>query len=94
MALSVAPGVTLTLIQLGALVADLEAACGAAVDLVLMPEAPPALAYRSFAEGRLLVERDHRLLVEHKVRAIMEYLDFAPNEALCASGVLRAAARG
>jgi uncharacterized protein len=80
---------------IGRLVAQLESAAGRPVDLVLMDEAPPGLAYRVFRDGRLLVEHDNAALVNRKARAILEYLDWKPVEERCASGVLRAAvARG
>lgn len=77
---------------LGALAARLESAVGRRVDLVLLDEAPPPLAYRVFRDGRIVAERDHGALVARKARAIVEYLDFKPVEDLCAAGVLRAAA--
>jgi predicted nucleotidyltransferase len=77
---------------LGGLAARLEAAAGRRVDLVLLDEAPAALAYRIFRHGRLLVERDHGALVARKARALLAYLDWKPIEARCAEGVLRAAA--
>jgi predicted nucleotidyltransferase len=80
--------------SLGALAARLESAAGRRVDLVLLDEAPPGLAYRIFRDGQVLVERDHRALVARKARAILDYLDFKPIEDRCAAGVLRAAARG
>ncbi|MEX2482193.1 MAG: nucleotidyltransferase domain-containing protein [Gammaproteobacteria bacterium] len=88
------PGAALPIAALGMLAADLEQEAGRPVDLVLLDEAPPALAYRVFAEGKLIYERDHDVLVARKARAILDYLDFAPTEALCAQGVLEAAARG
>ena len=81
--------------SLGGLAARLESAVGHPVGLALLDEAPAPLAYRIFRDGRLLVERDHALLVKRKARAILDYLDFKPVEELCAAGVLRAAsARG
>jgi hypothetical protein len=77
---------------LGTLAARLTAAVGRPVDLALLDEAPPALAYRIFRDGRLIVERDHTALVARKARAIIEYLDFKPVEERCAAGILRAAA--
>ena len=77
----------------GGLAARLEAATRRPIGLVLLDEAPPPLAYRIFRDGRLLVERDHAVLVARKARAILDYLDFKPVEDLCAAGVLRAAAR-
>ena len=79
---------------LGQLVARLEAVAARDVDVVVVDRAPPALAYRIFRDGVLLLERDHAALVEAKTRAIVEYLDFQPVEALCARGVLRAASDG
>lgn len=79
---------------LGRLIARLESATGRQVDLVLLDEAPPPLAYRIFRDGHLIVERDHAALVARKARAILDYLDFKPVEDLCAAGVLRAATRG
>jgi predicted nucleotidyltransferase len=77
---------------LGSLAARLSRAAGQSVDLVLLDEAPPALAYRIFRDGRLVVERDHAALVARKARAILEYLDFKPVEERCAAGILSAAA--
>ena len=77
---------------IGRLTARLESAAGRPIDLVLMDEAPPPLAYRVFRDGHVLIERDHAALVTRKARAIVEYLDWKPVEERCASGVLRAAA--
>jgi predicted nucleotidyltransferase len=92
-AVELAPGASRDTLRLGQLAARLESAAGRPVDLVLMDEAPSPLAYRIFRDGRLLVERDHAALAQRKARAILEYLDFRPVEALCADGVLRAATR-
>lgn len=80
--------------ELGDLIGRLEAASGRTVDLVLLAEAPPALAYRVFRDGVVVVERDRPALVERKARAILEYLDFKPIEDLCIRGALAAARRG
>ena len=93
-AIGLEPQAHMSLQALGELTADLEHASGIAVDLLVVDEAPPALAYRVFAEGQLLLERNHRVLVERKARAILEYLDFAPTEALCARGIIAAIAHG
>jgi len=90
-AVGLRPGTKLNLLALGSLAADLGAAAGRRVDLVLLDEAPPAVAYRVFREGRILVERDRAALVARKARAILDYLDFRPVEELCTAGVLRAA---
>lgn len=78
---------------LGLLIARLESAAGRSVDLVLMDEVPAPLAYRVFRDGRLILERDHAVLVRRKAQAILQYLDFKPVEERCAEGVLRAAAK-
>lgn len=79
---------------LGELASRLEAVAGRPVDLVLLDEAPPGLAYRAFRDGRVLLTRDRSALVARKTRAILEYLDYRPIEELCARGVLAAAAHG
>ncbi len=93
-AIGLEPGVHLSFQDLGELVADLERISDHVIDLVLLDEAPPALAYRIFVEGQLLAKRNHGEFVARQVRAILDYLDFVPFEARCAQGVLRAAARG
>ena len=93
-AIGLATGVSLDILQTGALVADLERVAGRAVDLVILNEAPPALAYRIFRDGVTLVERDHHAFADRKARAVLEYLDFRPLEDLAVRGVLGAASRG
>jgi predicted nucleotidyltransferase len=91
-AVALIPGAARDVHALGGLVARLSSAAGRSVDLVLLDEAPPALAYRIFRDGRLIVERDHAAFVARKARAILDYLDFKPVEERCAAGILRAAA--
>ncbi len=74
---------------IGRLVSDLERASGRTVDLVLLSEAPAALAYRVFRDGVVLFTRDRSALVERRVRAILDYLDFRPFEAAFVRGVLQ-----
>lgn len=81
-------GAHLHTLDIGALMARLEDAAGRPVDLVLLDEAPPGLAYRVFRDGRTLFSRDDRALSARRARAILEYLDFRPIEGLCARGVL------
>ena len=90
-ALGLESGVSLTPREIGAIVSDLEQAAGRRVDVVLMDEAPPALAYRVFRDGILLVERNHRAMADRKARAILEYLDFRPLEDLAVRGSISAA---
>jgi predicted nucleotidyltransferase len=93
-AVGLAAGVSLDVGATGALAADLEQAAGRPVDLVFLHEAPPALAYRIFRDGVVVIERDHRALAERKARAVLEYLDFQPLEDIAVKGALAAAARG
>ena len=93
-AVGLRPGVSLGTLDIGALVSDLEQAAGRAVDLVILDEAPPAVAYRVFRDGVTLVERDHQAMADRRAWAILEYLDFRPLEELAIRGALAAAARG
>ncbi len=93
-AVGLTKGTRLTTPEMGELISRLETAAGGSVDLVILDEAAPALAYRVFREGNLVLERDHEALARRKARAILEYLDFRPVEELCARGVLAAAASG
>jgi predicted nucleotidyltransferase len=80
--------------ELGDLISRLESASGKVVDLVLLDEAAPALAYRVFRDGVVVVDRDRAALVRRKARAILEYLDFKPIEDLFTRGALAAARHG
>lgn len=93
-AVALRPGVTLDALGLGDLISRLEGAAGRRVDLVLLDEAPPGIAYRVFRDGRVLFDRDPRALAQRKARAILEYLDFEPIEEQLARGALAAALRG
>jgi predicted nucleotidyltransferase len=93
-AVGLTAGARLSPRDVGTLVADLERAAGRPIDLVLLDEAPAPLAFRIFRDGVTLVERDHRALADRKARAILEYLDFRPLEALLARGALASASRG
>jgi predicted nucleotidyltransferase len=91
-AVGLAPGAPRDARALGGLAARLTSAAGRSVDLVLLDEAGPSLAYRVFRDGHVVLDRDRAALVERKARAIVEYLDFKPVEDRCAAGILRAAA--
>jgi len=94
-AIGLCAGPRLAIGEIGEIVSRLEvAASGRSVDLVLLDEAPPALAYRVFRDGRVIVLRDPAALADRKARAVLEYLDFKPVEDLCTRGVLAAASRG
>ena len=83
----------LDLMEIGGLRSRLEAAVGRPVDLVILDEAPPGLAYRVFRDGRLVFARDGQSLAARRARAVLEYIDFRPLEELCARGVLAADGR-
>ncbi len=70
--------------EIGDLVSRLEAASGQNVDLVLLDEAPPGLAFRVFRDGKILVENDPAALTSRRARAVLEYLDWKPVEDLFA----------
>lgn len=93
-AIGLAVGVRLTVREFAELASRLESATGRPVDLVLVDEAPPALAYRVFRDGLIVSLRDRRAFVMAKARAILEYLDLKPIQDVCVRGVLKAAARG
>lgn len=62
-----------------ALMADVAAATKRGrVDVVILNEAPVALAYRVLRDGRLLFSRDERARIEHRVRTVDRYLDMEP----------------
>lgn len=93
-AVGLAAGARFTPMALGDLVSRLEQASGATVDLLILDEAPPAVAYRVFRDGCVVFDRNPAALAARKARAVLEYLDFRPLEQLVADGVLAAAARG
>jgi len=80
--------------DVGELTFRLEQATGRTVDLVLLDEAAPGVAYRAFRDGRLLFETDRAKRVALEARIILEYLDFKPVEEMFARAVLDAAAHG
>ncbi|PZS27465.1 MAG: hypothetical protein DLM61_16630 [Pseudonocardiales bacterium] len=58
----------------------------ARADVVVLNDAPLALSYRVLRDGTVLVSRDERVRVEHRVRTIDRYLDMAPARRLLAAG--------
>jgi predicted nucleotidyltransferase len=94
LAVGLALGTRLTVLELGDLLSRLEAAAGGTVDLVLLDEAGPGLAYRAFRDGRVILEKDRTALVARKARAILEYLDFRPVEETFTRAVLAAGRHG
>lgn len=94
LAIGLVPGARLSTREIGDLVSRLEAAAQGPVDLVLLDEATPDLAYRVFRDGRVLFEKDREAFVGRKARAILEYLDFKAVEETFTRAVLQAAKRG
>ena len=94
LAVGLTRGARLSVTELGHLLSRLETAAGGRVDLVLLDEAGPGLAYRVFRDGRVVFERDRAALVERKTRAILEYLDFRPVEETFTRAVLGAGHHG
>lgn len=77
------------------LLGDLTAAVGTdAVDLVVLNEAPNELAFRVLRDGRLLVCRDERARVRHRVQTILDHLDLEPLRRIVARGLARRLAEG
>ena len=74
--------------EIGAIVSRLEEATGQNVDVVVLDDAPPGLAYRVFRDGVTVLVRDRSALVERKARTILEYLDFRPVEEALSRAVL------
>ena len=48
------------------------------VDVLILNEAPPALAYRVLWDGKLLFCRDRTVLAAYKAATVTTYLDFEP----------------
>jgi hypothetical protein len=87
-------GTSLSAGDVGDLISRLEAAARGPVDLVLLDEANPGLAYRIFRDGRVILEKDRAALVARRARAILEYLDYKPIEEIFTRAVLEAGHRG
>ncbi len=91
-AIGLEPGTPLDVQDIGELTSQLEQATGSTIDLAILDEAPPALAYRIFRDGRLLFERNRPARLAAQARAVLEYLDFKPVEEFFTEAVLRARA--
>jgi predicted nucleotidyltransferase len=73
---------------------DLMATPGANVDLVILNDAPPALAYRVLRDGVVLVCHDNRARVEHWAQTVDRYLDTAPMRRTLEDGLRHRIAEG
>jgi uncharacterized protein len=58
--------------------ADLERAVGRAVQVVILNDAPPDLAYRVLLDGRLVLDRDRAARLRFEVRTRNLYFDLLP----------------
>ena len=93
-AIGLTRGARLSAQDAGDLVSRLEAAAGGPVDIVVLDEAGPGVAYRVFRDGRPLFARDRQGVAERRARAILEYLDWKPIEAAFTRAALEASHRG
>lgn len=92
--IGIEPGTSMDHRAIGQLTWQLEQALHLPVDLILLDEAPPGLAYRAFRDGRLVFERNRAARVERQARAILEYLDFKPVEEQFARAVVNSLRHG
>ncbi len=70
------------------LIGEVAAAIGSnQVDLVVLNEAPVALAYRVLRDGRQILCRDERARIRHFVETVDRYLDMEPFRRALADGV-------
>jgi predicted nucleotidyltransferase len=93
-AIGLSEGATLSPRDLLELASRLESAAGRPVDLVLLAEAPPGLAFRIFRDGVFLAVKDGEALAHRPAQAVLEYIDYRPIEELLTRGVLKKAADG
>lgn len=56
-------------------------------DVVVLNDAPVALAYRVVRDGQVLVSRDEAARIDHWVRTVDRYLDMAPARRTLADGL-------
>jgi predicted nucleotidyltransferase len=56
-------------------------------DVVVLNDAPLALAYRIIRDGELLVSRDERARIRHWVATVDRYLDMGPARRVLAEGL-------
>jgi predicted nucleotidyltransferase len=64
------------------------------VDVLILNQAPPALRYAVLRDGILLFCRDRQAMIEFRVRALNEYLDFKPILKRHGDAILEKARRG
>jgi len=69
--------------------AELARAAGREVDLVYLNEAPPLLRFEIARDGILLLEREEGLWTRCKVKAMVDWWDWAPNARLLAKAAVR-----
>ncbi|MGH2529165.1 MAG: type VII toxin-antitoxin system MntA family adenylyltransferase antitoxin [Actinomycetota bacterium] len=70
------------------LVGEVSSAIGSdLVDVILLNEASIALAYRVLRDGRLILSRDERARIQHRVSTVDRYLDMEPFRRVQAQGL-------
>jgi hypothetical protein len=61
------------------LIAEVSTVVGSErADVVVLNEAPVALAFRVLRDGQILVSRDERARIRHRVSTLDRYMDMAP----------------
>jgi len=63
--------------------------CLGPVDIVILNTAPPFLKYQVLKSGRILFDRERKLRVRFKEKAITEYLDYKPIQDIYLKAVAR-----
>jgi len=69
--------------------AALGRTAGRTVDVVLLDDAPPLLRVEIARDGVLLFQREDSLWTDFKVRAMVDWWDWAPTHRMIAAGVAR-----
>jgi predicted nucleotidyltransferase len=69
--------------------AELARAAGREVDVVYLNEAPPLLRFEIARDGILLLEREEGLWTRCKVKAMLDWWDWAPNARFLAKAAVR-----
>jgi predicted nucleotidyltransferase len=69
--------------------ADLGRAAAREVDVILLDDAPPLLRFEIAREGVLLVQSEDHFWTDFKVKAMVDWWDWAPTHRMIAAGVAK-----
>jgi len=69
--------------------AELGRSAAREVDVILLDDAPPLLRFEIAREGILLFQRADDLWTDFKVRAMVDWWDWAPTHRMIAAGVAK-----